>query len=158
VQISKPLPLKGKPSLPRVQAPRQSRLQQRRGLRYTAPQAPSLQHIQATHQTFHHHVNHIYKKETINTFLAGNDGPTWTNALCNEYGRLQCSPGVLMKIATVPDTDTIDFIHQHEVPLDKKVTYGNLICFYRPLKTEPYQRRCWISCSLSPGDQTHYQQ
>jgi predicted transcriptional regulator len=62
VQISKPLPLKGKPSLPKVQVPRQSRLQQHRGLRYTAPQAPLLQHIQAI-QTFHHHVNHIYNNQ-----------------------------------------------------------------------------------------------
>jgi hypothetical protein len=89
VQISKPLPSKSQPALPRVQVPRQSRLQQRRGLSYTGPQAPSLQHMHAI-QTFHHHVNHIYndqgKKETIDTLLAGNVGPTWTNALCNEYG------------------------------------------------------------------------
>jgi hypothetical protein len=78
------------PSLLRVHVPRQSRLQQRHGLSYTAPQAPSLQHIQEAVQTFHHHVNHIYndqgKKETIDTLLAGKDGMMWTNALCNEYG------------------------------------------------------------------------
>ena len=90
VQISKPLK---EPSLPRVQVPCQSRLQQRHGLHYTAPQAPSLQHIQAV-QTFHHHVNNIYndqgKKETIDTLLAGKDGLMWTNVLCkNEYGRAQ---------------------------------------------------------------------
>jgi hypothetical protein len=92
-------------------------------------------------QTFHHHVNHIYndqgKKETIDTLLhlAGNDDPTWTNALCNEYERLAQG----FNRNTVLGTDTIDFIHQHEVPPDKKVTYGNFICDYRPLKTEPYR-------------------
>jgi hypothetical protein len=89
VQISKPLPSKNQPALLRVQVPRQSRLQQRRGFSYTGPQAPLLQHMHAI-QTFHHHVNHNYnnqgKKETIDTLLAGIDGPTWTNALCNEYG------------------------------------------------------------------------
>jgi hypothetical protein len=77
-------------------------------------------------QSFQHNVNHIYndqgKKETIDTLLAGNDGPTWTNALCNEYGQL--AQGFTGN--TVIGTDTIDFIHQHEVPPDKKVTYGNL--------------------------------
>jgi hypothetical protein len=121
VQISKPLPSKERPALPRVQVPHQSRLQQRRGLRSTGPQAPSLQHMHAI-QTFQHNVNHIYndqgKKETIDTLLAGNNGPTWTNALCNEYGRL--AQGFTGN--TVLSTDTIDFIHQHEVPPDKKVT------------------------------------
>ena len=94
-------------------------------------------------QAFHHNVNHIYKdqgkKETIDTLLARNDGLTWTNASCNEYGRLaQEFIG-----NTVLSTDTIDFIHQHEVPPDKKVTYmySNFICDYRPLKTEPYRLR-----------------
>jgi hypothetical protein len=96
--------------------------------------------MHAIQETFHHNVNHIYndqgKKETINTLLAENDGPTWTNALCNEYGRL--AQGFAGN--TVLGTDTIDFIHQHEVPPDKKVTYGNFICDYRPLKTEPSLR------------------
>jgi hypothetical protein len=150
VQISKPLPSKSQQALPRVQVPRQSRLQQRRGLRSTGPQAPSLQHMHAI-QIFQHNVNHIYneqgKKETIDTLLVGNDGLTWTNALCNEYGHL--SQGFTGN--TVLGTDTIDFIHQHEVPPDKKVTYGNLICDYRPLKTEPYR-----VCLTVGGDKLPY--
>jgi hypothetical protein len=63
-------------------------------------------------QNFHHHVNHIYndqgKKETIDTLLARNDGSTWTNALCNEYGRL----AKMFHGNTVLGTDTIDFIHR----------------------------------------------
>jgi hypothetical protein len=34
-------------------------------------------------------------------------------------------------------TDTIEFIKCSDVPTDKKVTYGNFICDFRPLKTEP---------------------
>jgi hypothetical protein len=103
-------------------------------------------------QAFQHNVNHIYneqgKKETIDTLLAGNDGPTWTNALCNEYGRL--AQGFTGN--TVLGTDTIDFIHQHEVPPDKKVTYGNFICDYRPLKTEPYRVRLTVGGDKLPYD------
>jgi hypothetical protein len=108
------------------------------------------------------------KKETIDTLLAGNDGPMWTNALCNEYGQLAQG----FNENTVPGTDTIDFIHQHEVPPDKKVTYDNFICDYHPLKTEPYRVCLTVggnklpynddagspAGSLSPGDQTHYQE
>jgi len=34
-------------------------------------------------------------------------------------------------------TDTIEFIHRYEVPVGSKVTYANLVCDYRPLKSEP---------------------
>jgi hypothetical protein len=82
-------------------------------------------------------VNHIYndqgKRETIDTLLNGANGPTWTQSLCNEFGRL--AQGFHN---TIVGTDTIDFIHQHEVPKDKNVTYGNFICDYRPLKSEAY--------------------
>ena len=103
--------------------------------------------MHAIQETFHHNVNHIYndqgKKETINTLLAGNDGPTWTNALCNEYGQL--AQGLTGN--TVLGTDTIDFIYQHEVPPDEKVTYGNFICICNVCRVafgSPYSpaRRC----------------
>ena len=57
-----------------------------------------------------------------------------------------------MQILSQPSTDTIDFIHQHEVPPDKKVTYGNFICDYRPLKTEPYRVRLTVGGDKLPYD------
>ena len=38
-------------------------------------------------------------------------------------------------------TDCIDFIHAHEVPRDRKITYATFVCDYCPLKDEPYRIR-----------------
>jgi hypothetical protein len=149
------LPLKQKSnrvSLPRGQH-HKSRLQRRYDLRSNGtPTQPSLQHMQAIAlATFHHDVNHIYndlgKKENIDTLLHGNNGTTWTTSLCNEFGRL--AQGFNDKIV---GTDTIDFIHKNEVPSDKKVTYGNFICDYRPLKSEPYRVRLTVGGDKLPYD------
>ena len=49
-------------------------------------------------------------------------------------------------------TDTIQFVHQHEVPKDKKVTYASYVCDYRPLKEEPFRVRIIVG-----GDRLDYQ-
>jgi hypothetical protein len=103
-------------------------------------------------QIFQPVINHIYndlgKKETIDTLLEGQNGPTWTNSLCNECGRLAqgCTANNIL------GTDTVDFIYQHEVPSDKKVTYGNFVCDYRPLKTEPFRVRLTVGGDKLPYD------
>jgi hypothetical protein len=123
----------------RVQRPHTSvptRLQRRTGFPPpTAHRGLSLKLLQAI-ETFRPHVNHIYntngKKETINTLLSGTNGATWTTSLSNEFGRLAQGFGT-----SIVGTDTIEFIQCKEVPSEKKVTHGNFICDYRPLKTEP---------------------
>ena len=35
--------------------------------------------------------------------------------------------------------DTMDFIHKHEVPSHKTVTYANFVCDYCPLKSKPFR-------------------
>jgi hypothetical protein len=113
-------------------------------------QKPSLQHIQAATQMFHHNGNHIYndhgKKATIDTLLDGDNGKTWITSLSNEFGCLA------QGYHDVAGTDTIDFIHRTKVPLDKKVTYGNLICDYHPLKSEPYRVRLTVGGDKLPYD------
>lgn len=103
---------KSKPAPPRVpDSPKllmPSQLQQRRSLRHTISQQPSLQHLQAI-QTFQPQFNHTCnaqgKKETIDTFLSGKDGATWTTSLSNESGCLaQGHKGIV-------GTDTINFVH-----------------------------------------------
>ena len=48
----------------------------------------------------------------------------WQLAQGNKYG--------------VKFTDTIEFIHEHEVPSDKKATCAQFVCDLRPLKPEPF--------------------
>ena len=66
-------------------------------------------------------------------------GDTWSIALSNELGRL--AQGVEDRVI---GTDTIDFIPKNEVPHNKKVTYANFVCDYRPLKSEPYRVRLTV--------------
>jgi len=47
----------------------------------------------------------------------------------------------------------IEFIHRHEFPAGSKVTYANLVCYYRPLKSEPNR----VSITVG-GDRLPYSQ
>ena len=96
-------------------------------------------------------VNHIYnsitgKHKTIDTLLTGQNASIWRRALSNELGRL--SNGVGGRIA---GTNTILFITKNKVPRGKNVTYANMVCDHRPLKSEPDRVRLTIG-----GDRLDY--
>lgn len=57
----------------------------------------------------------------------------WLKCLSNKYGHLAQGNNYGVKA-----TDTIDFIYKHEVPKNKKVTYGNFVLDIRPFKTEQH--------------------
>ena len=67
-------------------------------------------------------------------------------SLSNEWGRLAQSNdnGVLA-------TDTIDFIHRHEVPDGRDVTYATFVLNYRPLKSKMHRVRITVG-----GDKLSY--
>ena len=48
--------------------------------------------------------------------------------------------------------DTIDFIHQHEVPSDRSVAHATFVCDYRPLKEEPNRIRITVGGDCLPHD------
>ena len=88
-------------------------------------------------------VNHVYdttgKRLNIEQLMRGEgeqSGKIWTQGLSNELGRLAQGND-----NNVVPTDCIDFIHHHEVPQGRKVTYANFVCDFRPLKSEPYRVR-----------------
>ena len=58
---------------------------------------------------------------------------------------------ITRKHTWVSYTDTIDFIHKHEVPNGRDVTYATYVLDYRPLKSEPYRERITVS-----GDRLTY--
>ena len=51
----------------------------------------------------------------------------------------------------VKKTNTIDFIGKEDLPKNKKNTYANIICDFRPLKQEPYRVRLIVG-----GDKLEY--
>ena len=59
--------------------------------------------------------------------------------MSNEWGRLAQG-----NKHGVTSTDTIDFIHKHEVPDGKRVTYATYVVDYRPLKKEKYRVRITV--------------
>ena len=58
--------------------------------------------------------------------------------LYNELGRLANGFNELK------GKNTIAFIHKEKVPKGKKVTYDNMVCNYRPLKTKKHRVRLTV--------------
>ncbi len=63
----------------------------------------------------------------------------WSLSSANEFGRLANGVGGRIK----NPTNTIQFIHQHEVPKEqmKDVAYGQFVCTVQPEKAEPNHMR-----------------
>ena len=68
---------------------------------------------------------------------------TWTTSFASELGRLAQRVG-----ARIKGTDTIFFIPKTAVPPDGTVTYGRIVCDYRPQKSEPECTRLTVGGNL----------
>ena len=66
----------------------------------------------------------------------------WMKSFANELGRLA------QGIRDIPGTDTIDFIPRSEVPSGETVTYGRIVCTYRPQKEEQNRTRLTVGGNL----------
>jgi hypothetical protein len=56
--------------------------------------------------------------------------PLWTRDFGNECGRL------FQGIRDIPGTDTCFFTTLKDTPKDRKITYGKIVCDYKPHKQE----------------------
>ena len=94
-------------------------------------------------------VNHMFdnygRKQSLDKLLNGPMKQTWQTALTNELGRLA------QGINDVKGNDVVDFIDYKDVPQNKIVTYANMVCDIRPLKTEKYRVRLTVG-----GDRLQY--
>jgi hypothetical protein len=63
--------------------------------------------------------------------------PLWTRGFGNECGRL------FQGIRDIPGTDTCFFTTLKKIPEDRNITYGKIVCNYKPQKQE--QERVWIT-------------
>ena len=115
-------------------------LQTKYNLRSRKVQPQPTQSLLAQHIFSTHTASHIYNsdghKETINSLLFGPAHEVWQQAMSNEWGRLAQGNDNGINF-----TDTIDFIHRHDVPSQQKVTYGSFVCNFKPLKKEQYRIR-----------------
>jgi hypothetical protein len=71
--------------------------------------------------------------------------PLWTQGFGNECGRL------FQGIWDIPGTDTCFFIELKNIPNDRKITYGKIVCDYKPHKKEKERVRLTIR-----GDRLDY--
>jgi len=66
--------------------------------------------------------------------------------MVNEFGRLA------QGIRDIPGTETIFFIHKHQVPKHKKISYARIVCEIRPQKAEQERTRLTVG-----GDKLEYE-
>jgi hypothetical protein len=71
--------------------------------------------------------------------------PLWTRGFGNECGRL------FQGIRDIPGTDTCFFIDLKNIPKDRKITYGKIVCDYKPHKKEKERVRLTVG-----GDRLDY--
>ena len=94
-------------------------------------------------------MNHMFdnqgKKQSLDKLLKSPMKNIWQTALSNELGRLA------QGIGNVNGNDVVDFISFDKVPHNKIVTYANMVCDIRPLKTEKYRVRLTVG-----GDRLQY--
>ena len=86
------------------------------------------------------------KKQSIDDLSRSKDKAYWNRGLDNEMGRL--SNGIPNRIT---GSNTINFIHKNAIPKNKKVTYANLVCDFRPHKEEKHRVRLTLG-----GDKLEY--
>ncbi len=144
-------PIRSEPTSPRlpVSAPTPAAPTHRYPLRSTQHSANS-----ATSDLF----AHVHQANTVvnpitgqvqeyRHLLQGPDAPTWTHSFANELGRLSQGVGTRMPSGT----ETIWWIRKHQVPSDRKVTYGRIVATIRPQKSEPHRTRLTVG-----GDRLDY--
>ena len=78
--------------------------------------------------------------------MSENNGKVWIRSMSNKIGRL--AQGNQYGVTA---TDTISFIPRKLVPRDRKFTYGNFVCDYKILKSEPHCIRLVVG-----GDKLDY--
>jgi hypothetical protein len=64
--------------------------------------------------------------------------PLWTRGFGNECGRL------FQGTRDIPGTDTCFFIKLTNIPKDRKITYGKIVCDYKPHKKEKERVRLTV--------------
>jgi hypothetical protein len=99
------------------------------------PGAPTLAHPCQAHSHLANAVLHPEAGVALEYCTLSTDPTTtttWVHSFANELGRLAQGVG-----DRVRGTDTIFFIPFTAVPSDRTVTYGRIVCDYRPQKAEP---------------------
>jgi hypothetical protein len=139
-------------------SPKNSRFNNTRNHRYPLRSRTKLNLLsESSHNPFLQML-HIFdeagRKLSIDNLLKSEDGPIWDRGLSNEWGRLANG-----NKRGIKGTNTIQFIHKHDVPHDRNVTYATFVCTHKPLKSETHRVRITVggdrlSCLEDTGSPT----
>ena len=84
----------------------------------------------------------------ISELLAGvvedQDGPTWSDATCREFGRL------MQGYMDAKGTNTMFVIHRHDIPAHKTAAHVRMVADFRPQKPDPH----WIRITIGGSNIT----
>jgi hypothetical protein len=103
------------------------------------------------HWTHQHHANTVLQpvtgKEMEYTALMKDPSlqPLWKRGFDNELG------GLFQGIRYIPGTDTCFFVELTNIPEDRKITYGKIVCDCKPHKKEKERVRLTVG-----GDRLDY--
>jgi hypothetical protein len=64
--------------------------------------------------------------------------PLWTRGFGNEFGR------IFQRTRDIPGTNTCFFIKLTNIPNDRKITHGKIVCDYKPHKKEKERVRLTV--------------
>jgi hypothetical protein len=64
--------------------------------------------------------------------------PLWKRGFSNEVGR------IFQVIRNVPGTNTCFFVELKNIPKDRQITYGKIVCDYKPHKKEKERVRITV--------------
>jgi hypothetical protein len=96
------------------------------------------------HSSQQHHTNAVVHpvtgKEMEYTALMKDPSlqPLWKRGFGNEVGRL------FQGICDIPRTDKCFFVNIKNIPKDRKITYGKIVCDYKPQKKEKERVRIMV--------------
>jgi hypothetical protein len=108
-------------------------------------------YLRHTHLSQHHQANAVLHpvtgKEMEYSALMKDPGlqPLWMRGFGNECGHL------FQGIRDIPGTDTCFFTKLKSIPNDRKITYGKIVCDYKPHKKEKERVRLTVG-----GDRLDY--
>ena len=107
----------------------------------------------ALYQTLNAGLNtNTSKLEEYRHLLKGKGGILWGKRCSKEIARLAQG----RKNSTDKGTNTLHFIHPHQLPKGKKPTYLHICANYRPQKTDPYRIRFTVGGNLVNYDGETY--
>ena len=130
---------------PKTSSIKHSTIGQPRFFENNVNRAASRNNLQHMNLQMNHMFDTTGKKQSLDALLKGPSNNIWSRALSNKLGRLA------QGVRDIKGNNAVDFIPFLQVPSDRIVTYANMVCDIRPLKSDKF----WVRLTVG-GDRLQY--